>query len=498
MASDREVHINVSQPYEDAAARHAIVTKLAGLIGGTIRQDDNRDYAMADLRADGAIGGLRAVVQPGRVDAAQAFRMLGLWQGPSVGLPAAAALLGRPEEAVADALEVLVDAQLLQSPEPDAYRFHDLLRVYAAGRAMDEVNEDDRQEAMGRILTWYLHTAEAAALVISPHHTRVPLDQAAPEVRPLEFTALDEALTWCEAERTGLLAAVRLAAESGRHEMAWKLAAAAMSFFYRRSHWTNWVTTHQIGLASAREAGDRPGEAWMLNNLGMAYGQQRMEESVGCFEQALALYREIGDGQGEARAATNAANAYLDLRQPKEALAAAQRSLDIQPQVGKRYGEGIALDVLGGAHRELAQYDEAIECLQQALAIFRELGSRHAEASSLNDLGDAYLGRGQVDPATACHRDALAIHRGIGDRHGQALTLHLLGLTQQQAGNPAEARELLSEALHLLEDLGDDVRSAQVRWPQLAPAVERSSSARTNPLVARLRLRREEHRGRRA
>ena len=29
------------------------------------------------------------------------------------------------------------------------------------------------------------------------------------------------------------------------HEIAWKLPAAAMSFFYRRSHWANWVTTHQ-------------------------------------------------------------------------------------------------------------------------------------------------------------------------------------------------------------------------------------------------------------
>ena len=59
------VRIHVSEPYGDAAARHAIVARLAALIGGAVRQEDERDFATADLRADGAIGGLRAVVATG-------------------------------------------------------------------------------------------------------------------------------------------------------------------------------------------------------------------------------------------------------------------------------------------------------------------------------------------------------------------------------------------------------------------------------------------------
>jgi tetratricopeptide (TPR) repeat protein len=386
-----------------------------------------------------------------------------VWPGPSIGLAAAAALLGQPESAVADAAEVLLDAHLLDSPGPDVYRFHDLLRVYAADRAREQETEHDRRAAVVRVLTWYLHSMEAAARVISPQHTRVPLDLPPAGVRPLEFSSLDDALTWCEAERARLVAAVRLAAESGLHQIAWKLPAAAMSFFYRRSHWTNWVATHEIGLASARQVGDKLAEAWMLNNLGMAYGQQRMEESVACFEQALALYQELGDGQGEARAATNVAKAYFDLGRFGEALAAGQRSLGIQRQFGKRYGEGITLDNLGCAYRELAEYDEAIDCLQQALAIFRELGDRDAEADSLSDLGAAYFGQGEMGLAVASLREALAIQRGIGDRHGQARTLQRLGLTQQRAGNAGEARGLLFDALHLLDELGDHARAAQVR-----------------------------------
>jgi hypothetical protein len=65
--------------------------------------------------------------------------------------------------------------------------------------------------------------------------------------------------------------------------------------------------------------------------------------------------------------------------------------------------------------------------------------------------------------AVASLREALVIQRDIGDRHGQARTLQRLGLTQQRAGNAGEARELLFDALHLLDELGDHARAAQVR-----------------------------------
>ncbi|MGA2826290.1 MAG: tetratricopeptide repeat protein [Streptosporangiaceae bacterium] len=51
----------------------------------------------------------------------------------------------------------------------------------------------------------------------------------------------------------------------------------------------------------------------MLNDLGMAFGLQRKEQAVGCFEEALAIYREIGDSRGETRAANYVAQAYLRL-----------------------------------------------------------------------------------------------------------------------------------------------------------------------------------------
>jgi DNA-binding SARP family transcriptional activator len=394
---------------------------------------------------------------------AGAFRLLGLWTGPWIRLPAASALLGEPETATAAALDALVDVHLLESPRPDRYRFHDLLRVYAADRARTQEPEERRSGAVIRLLAWYLHATEAAAAVISPQHTRVPLEPPPDGVRPVGFAALEEAIAWCDTERAGLLAATRLAASSSLHEIAWKLPAAAMSFYYRRSHWGDWVTTHLIGLDSARALGDRYAEAWMLSNLAMAYGVQRRAEAVEYSEQAMAIYRELGDLRGESRAATNVANGYLELGRFGEALEAAQRSLAIHRQAGSRYGEGIALELIGCASRELGRHAEAIEHMYAALAIFQELGDRRTEADVLSDLGEAFLRCDRVTDAAAALNDSLAIWADIDDRSGMATALERLALAQRRLGLSDQAQASLAEAVRLFGELGDEGRAAEAR-----------------------------------
>lgn len=56
------VSISVWEPYRDAAARQAVVTRLAGLIGGAVQRENRPTYPEAGLRAEGTIGGLRAEV----------------------------------------------------------------------------------------------------------------------------------------------------------------------------------------------------------------------------------------------------------------------------------------------------------------------------------------------------------------------------------------------------------------------------------------------------
>jgi DNA-binding SARP family transcriptional activator len=408
---------------------------------------------------------LPASAQPGGIDPADAFRMLGLWHGPSISSAAAAALFGTTEDRASDALEILVDARLLESTSPDRYKFHDLLRVYSSERAVADLPEQARNAAIARLLEWYMRTADAASTAVVPGRYDIPLVPAE-AVQPLSFSTAEEALAWYDGERVNLVAATRQAAESGLHEIAWRLPAPLFQLFSSRGNWTEGIATNRIALESARQVGDRQGEAWILNNLGDALGFTRHDEGIDCLERSLAIRREIGDRMGEAQAANNLADAYHWLGRTDEALELYRLALELNRKVGRRHGEGIALVNLGWTLLDLARAEEAIDHLLQARQAFAEIGYADGVGYALHHLGRGYLLLGQDADALECLRQALASHQATGNRRRQAATLRSLAGAQNRAGLTAEARESWTQAAAIFEALGDSAEAAEIRAEQ--------------------------------
>jgi tetratricopeptide (TPR) repeat protein len=400
------------------------------------------------------------------IDPARAFCLLGLWQGPSISSAAAAALFGVPEYSAEDALEVLVDTHLLESVAPSRYRFHDLLRVYAAERAVAEEPAPERDAAVTRLLEWYLRTADAAATAVLPHRYDIPLEPADAGYRPPGFADAEQALSWYDSERANLVTATRQAAASGRHEIAWRLPAPLFTIFNSRGNWADCIATSRIALESARQAGNRQGEAWILNTLGDALGQIRQSEGIDCLERSLAIRREIGDRMGEAQAANNLADAYQRLGRTDEALDLYRRALKLNRQVGDRFGEGIALGGLGWTLLDLARAGEAIDYLRQAQDAFAESDYADGMGYALHILGRCYLSLGRDAEALDCLQRALASHQATGNRRMQAATLRSIGTAQSRAGLTAEARVSWSQAAAIFEELGDSAEAAEVRAEQ--------------------------------
>ncbi len=401
------------------------------------------------------------------IDPARAFCLLGLWQGPAISSAAAAALFGIPEYSAGDALEVLVDTHLVESVATDRYRFHDLLRVYAAERAADDLLAAERDTAVTRLLTWYMRTADAAATVVAPRRYNIPLDASVDgDVPPVSFATSEEALAWYDGERANLVAATRQAAGSGWHEIAWRLPAPLFSIFNSRGNWADCIATSRIALVSARQAGNRQGEAWILNLLGDALGQTRQSEGIDCLERSLAIRREIGDRMGEAQAANNLADAYQRLGRTDEALDLYRRALELNRQVGDRFGEGIALGGLGWTLLDLARAGEAIDYLRQAQDAFAESDYADGTGYALHILGRCYLSLGRDAEALDCLQRALASHQATGNRRMQAATLRSIGTAQSRAGLTAEARVSWSQAAAIFEELGDSAEAAEVRAEQ--------------------------------
>ena len=140
--------------------------------------------------------------------AARMFRLLGLHAGPDVTVAAAASLAGVDRGQAAAAVAELADAHLIAEHAPGRYAFHDLLRAYAAYLAGTTDSDEERREAVNRVLDHYLHTASAGSRVLNPVRPHIALGPPQPGVVPELLGYAGETLAWFEAERQVLIAAI--------------------------------------------------------------------------------------------------------------------------------------------------------------------------------------------------------------------------------------------------------------------------------------------------
>lgn len=443
------------------ARRNWQIATLAARLRNVQRRLDELKIGDLEVRSSFQVS-YDSLSKPRRgLEPARAFRLLALWQGTSIALSAAAALLGASEDDTADALESLVDANLLESPAPDSYRFHDLLRVYATERAEAEESEIVRREAAGRLLRWYLDTAEAAADTVSPFRYRVAREPEATGHPPLDFGSVEDALAWYDGERANLVAATRQAAAAGLHDVAWRLPPTLFPVFNRRSNWAECVTMHRVAMDSASKVGDRLGEAWVFNQLGFGLARLRDPEAFVYLEQALAIRQQFGDTQGEAQTAIALGDWHLNTHGPgKDALRYMRRAADLLEPMGAVSLRSVALNNLGEVYFGLGDLDAAMECYAQARDIGREIGG-HVEGHALHNLGRVFLRLHRLDEAIASLTEALRKHRADGLLVGEARTLKHLGEARLATGNIAEARTSLTAAVRIFEQIGDQVEAAE-------------------------------------
>ncbi|MEV0204806.1 BTAD domain-containing putative transcriptional regulator [Streptomyces sp. NPDC050788] len=386
--------------------------------------------------------------------AARLFHLLGLHFGPDISAPAAAALAGRPLPQARATLAELTRAHLLTEHTPGRYTLHDLLRAYTAERVLADVTPAEREQALDRLLTWYLHTADAAYPFLARSRQRVPLDARPPSCVPLDFATHGRALEWCETERPNLVAAVHQAVAAGRPDIAWQLPAVLWGFFYLRGHLHDWLDVTRTGLDAARAAHDRTGEAWGLVDMACALTQvQRYDEAVEPLRQALAISRELGDHYGTCRAMANLGYVYRRIGRPGKAVEYYRRSLAVQRALGRTGSESIHLLNLGDAYLHIGRLDEAVSRLRQALAGLRAGGDRWCEGLALDLLGTAHRRLGDDAGAVAYYHRALDAHAEVGHHWGQAHTLANLGDIQLTAGEPDAAQANWRRALLILTEL---------------------------------------------
>jgi DNA-binding SARP family transcriptional activator/tetratricopeptide (TPR) repeat protein len=399
------------------------------------------------------------------------FRLLGLVPGPDATPPAAAALAGTSVATAAGLLDRLAAASLLGQPTPGRYAPHDLLRAYALDRAAAQDGAPACAAARGRLLDWYLATADAAARLLYPDLVRLDLPLAAAEPPPAGLADHTAATGWLAGELPNLLGAITHAAEHGPRPAAWLLADTLRGYFHLSQQAVEWLRAGDTGLAAAVAEADLPAQAAMHLSVALAhFSLNRYPTALEHYTAAADLARRAGWLEGQAAVLGNIGNVHADMGDLRQAAEWHRQALELHKQTGRRANQAATTSNLGFMYRQMGELRRATDHHVQALALYQQTGSRAGEALALANLGRAEHDRGQLDQAHTHLVGALELHRRMGNRYGEVGTLNDLAGVLLDSGRPAEALETVQNALDLARDNAD--RSTEARVLTVLGAVE--------------------------
>jgi DNA-binding SARP family transcriptional activator/tetratricopeptide (TPR) repeat protein len=392
-------------------------------------------------------------LQPGH---REFFRRLGLSPATQISLHAAAALGGVTLAGAREAVGALLDHHLLSPAPGGQFVFHDLIRGYAAMCAARDDSSSVRRQAVGRLLDYYLHTADRADRELYPFRHRMRVCVTRPPAAVPGLATQEEAAAWLEAEWRNVLQAAQYAA---RHE--WKrtcadLIHALAGYVQIRAHWDEAIAAHTLALQASRDIAD-PGRiaraALELSEVSQEIG--RHEAMLPLAEDAAAIYRSEADRRGEAHALDQMGMAHARMTHYREALAYFHEARIGYLAVADRHGVADTLSHAGITCWHLGRHPDAIAHLREALALYREAGDRRGEAKTLSNLGRMQLLSGYHRDALDAYQASLRIFAEIGGAQNEAILYHNIGGVYDYKGSYEEGLAAYQRALATFRDIGD-------------------------------------------
>ncbi|MER6694119.1 helix-turn-helix domain-containing protein [Streptomyces minutiscleroticus] len=489
--------ITAGRPTRTPASDPAALARIAELCGGlplALRIAGNRlvsrpswsaanladRLAAEDLRLDRlAAGDLRVksaftlsyeqLTRPARL----LFRRLSLVPGPDFSPALGAALTGLPLDRVEQMLDELVELGLLDPAVDDRARFHDLVRLYAHQRLVEEETAGAREAARTAMNAWLLATARAAGQWFEPRVTPPPAPGGL-----ADLTDRQTAEAWLRTESANWFAALQDAAAAGQWRTVVDVAESMHWFSDRWAFWGHWHTVYRLARTAARALGDPALEATHANYLSWAYTYclRRPGDGLAVALEAAELARTAGDTVQEAWALAYAAYAGRWLGKFDRALPWAERAAELFALAGDKEGHPQALITLARHQHALRRFQESLDVMNRVVDLVTD--PRTAPAPHIADYtamnasagaARALLGLGRWRDAVRAADRALALDPRVGvpSLHGTAALYKARALWALD--ERAEALRVLEDALESFtaaEDSGslEEGRDLKERW----------------------------------
>lgn len=258
-------------------------------------------------------------------------------------------------------------------------------------------------------------------------------------------------------------------ARSRRDRLAEALLLDRIGRTYPRNQAGTW---YRQSLTLFQQEKYRPGEADLLNNLGLVYIRGgNFTEGFRYVNKGLTIWRELGGVREEVYVLQNLGEMYINLAEPEHALDQFETALKISS--GNDDLEARVLVGMGAAQSEMGQGDKAIQELTRAVELWHGLGERGWEAVSLVRIGEAHARLDQLEEAREKMEEALALsNREPRDDFVRAIVLGNLGHVLDLQGREKEAIARFQEARVLFKAQGDDSSVAKALRGQAEAALD--------------------------
>ncbi|MER6351344.1 tetratricopeptide repeat protein [Streptomyces sp. NPDC001634] len=379
-------------------------------------------------------------------DQARLFRLLPINSGPDISTETVAHLADREERVASRLLESLARAHLIEiGREWGRWRLHDLLRLYAEEKGMEQARENERREAVRRLTSYYANVSEAADWILRGGSSKA-------ERRNFQNRRGD-ALKWFEAEEPNLLAAAHLAEGSELTKEAYLISMHLGLYLDIRRRLSDSARAANTALRAARQAQNIEWQARALSHVGLALSSvRRFREAIGPLRLGVKLSREAGNQQVECDCLLALGAALKGASGADAAVAPLRRALNLGKQLKSPISVGTALTNLGSAYRESGRLKEAAEAYSESITYHHISRDRRKEASGYSGLAAALFQMGDISTAFPHFGKAIKIYQEVGDEHGLAIALMNLGNAHMGMGNLEKARQIYKRArLHYQE-----------------------------------------------
>lgn len=398
----------------------------------------------------------------------------------SFGLEAAESVCGSAPVArscVLDGLTALVDKSLVVAragEEVMRFRLLEVLREYASARLAEGPDAD---EVLQRHAAYFSALARDAGVRLKGPEAPTVLalldadhgNFQAALTRSLDRRAAEPALQlaaglWRYWRIRGLVAQARawlercmaLPGTERPTPLLTEVVRGAAALAFDQGDYAGCRRLWEHSRDASREAGDLPGLADTLGNLGnVTLVLCDFDASARYYQESMALMEQLGDERGIAIGLCNLGLLAQRRGSLGEAHGLFADSLTAMRRIGHQPGVAHVLRTLGSLATAMENHDEARACLEESLALSQELGDRRGIAASLNNLADVARRTGDRAHAALRCTESLAIRRELGDRRGVAACLSILALIALDAGDTETATQHFSEALALQRELRD-------------------------------------------